>query len=107
MEANFWIRIEAKKVDSRFEACRIQSFKNKPTTRINEVVFKVRFCIPDSFFETPQLCAVIEIPEYAVTFPVIDAEVQDNIAEEISRQLGMRVHISVPETNDGQEDPTG
>ncbi len=94
MIANIWIKIEAKKQYRQWYQGRTSVFKKKPDTNKNEVAIALSIEIPDAFFETPQLKATISIPEDSVTPVHIDVDVTDNIANILSQQLGITVHVS-------------
>ena len=97
MEANFWVKIKAVKRYQGWQRSSITTSIAKPSTKPNEVAIKITLVLPDALFEKPQLTARIEIPNDAVTQPNLSADVQDNIAEALSEQLGINVSISVPE----------
>ena len=101
MNANFWVRISAHKKYRQWTAGRTETFKHKPTTASNQVVVNIQLNVPDAFFETPQFQAIIDVPEDAVTAREVRVEVADNIAQMISEQLGVQVHVVVPEIDDG------
>ena len=97
MEANFWIKVNAVKGYGGWRRGSITSSIAKPSTKANEVAIKITLAIPDALFEKPQLTARIEIPNDAVTQPELCADVQDNIAEVLSEQLGINVSVTIPE----------
>lgn len=99
MNADFWVRISATKKFRQWAAGRIETFKKKPTTTANQIAVNIQINVPDAFFETPQFQAVIDVPEDAVTAREVRVEVADNIAQLISEQLGVRVHVAVPEAD--------
>lgn len=94
MEASFWLVVEAVKKYGRLHLGAVTTRKTKPATRSNEVAVRVHLEIPDTLFERPTLEARVVVPESDVPGPVVTAEVADNIAEALSEQLGLRVHIS-------------
>lgn len=100
MNADFWIRITASKKWNNWYAGRTETFKKKPTTSSNQIAVNVQINVPDTFFETPQFQAIINVPEDAVTARKVNVEVADNIAQMISEQLGVQVHVVIPETDD-------
>ena len=71
-----------------------------PALKSDEVAVKLSVSVPEVLFKRPQLQASITIPESAVTAPVVNAEVLDNVREIISQQTGLDVQVSlvVPET---------
>ena len=97
MEVTCWILIEGKKTRfglSGWEAGAIKLTKGKPKTARNQVALKLTLMIPSAIFDEPQLHAIITIPEDAISKPVIDADIQENIVEILSERLGFHVHIS-------------
>lgn len=73
---------------------------NSPRLESHEISMKLEFDIPDALFDRPQLQASITVPADAVSGPTIEADVVDNIQEEISKQLGVDLQISVIENAD-------
>lgn len=102
MEASFWVKLEANKKYNRWQSGTVEVRKSKPATRANEVAVKITLDIPDAYFETPELSARITVPESSVNKPVITPDVQDNIGELISQQLGFKVHISAENTMESE-----
>lgn len=70
---------------------------NQPDVSSNERVLKLQVTLPKAIFQTPTLEAKVIIPEDAVSKPLIDASVIDNVREVIQQQTGMAVTISVVE----------
>lgn len=97
MEANFWVKVKAVKRGSFWHKGAVSLTIAKPATSANEVAIKINLQLPDALFDTPQLQASIIVPDNAVTKPVLDAEVQDNIADALSEQLGVNVNVTVDE----------
>ena len=62
-----------------------------------EVSVKVSVQLPAALFDRPQLQASIIIPEGALSAPVIDATVLDNVREIIQQQLGIDLKIQLVE----------
>lgn len=94
MNASVWIKIKAKKSYNHWSCGPVSSSKSKPTTGKDEVAIKLNIEIPNGFFEKPQIEAKITIPKGDVNKPVISAEVEDNVAQLLTEQLGVNVHIS-------------
>lgn len=65
----------------------------KPSLAKDEIAVKVTISVPDALFNRPQLQASITIPESAVTAPVVNATVLDNIQEVLSQQTGLDVAV--------------
>lgn len=51
--------------------------------------------IPDQLFDRPFLQGSITIPKDAVSAPVIDASIVDNVQEVIKQQTGVEVRLNV------------
>jgi hypothetical protein len=64
-----------------------------PKLGAGEVCMQLGISVPDALFKRPQLRASVSIPDN-VAPPVIDADVQDNIARVLSEQLGIAVHVT-------------
>ena len=70
-----------------------------PKLAAGEVSMRLTVSLPRALFSRPALQARVVVPEG--TAPnVISAEVKANIADELSRQLGMRVEV-VAQEGDG------
>lgn len=68
-----------------------------PSLKGNEIAVALKIDVPDSLFKVPQLRASITVPEDSVSAPVIEAEVLENIKEELNQQLGVDLSIQVIE----------
>lgn len=66
-----------------------------PALDSHEVAVLVTLEIPDALFQKPQLQASITVPADAVSAPVIEATVMDNIREIASQELGVDLQISM------------
>lgn len=66
-----------------------------PALSAGEVAVKIDLYLPEGLFKRPSLEAKIEVPESAVSQPVISAEVMDNIQEVLKQQLGIDLKVSV------------
>jgi hypothetical protein len=71
--------------------------KRTPSLEKDEVAIKVNLHVPDTLFSRPQLQASITIPDSAVTAPVVNAQVLDNVREILEQQTGMDVRVSLVE----------
>ncbi len=100
MISEFYVRLEAQKKGQFWYPGGVTAFKNRPPTNKNSVAVKLAIEIPDVYFETPELSARIVMPADAVNKPVITPEVQHNLAEELTRQLGMTVRVELPESEE-------
>lgn len=72
-----------------------------PNLKRNEIAVLLNLDIPDALFEKPQLQASITIPDDAVTQPIIDASVVDNIEVVLQQELGVDLSVAVVEPKDG------
>lgn len=66
-----------------------------PALSAGEVAVRVRASLPNELFNRPQLQAKITVPSDKVPAPVIDAEVANNIAEVVKRELGVDLRLIV------------
>lgn len=74
---------------------RIRMTAKQPSLQSRERAVKVSLQMPDALWEEPELRASIVVPDDAVSKPVIDAQVLDNIQEILNQQLGINLQISV------------
>lgn len=63
----------------------------------SEIAIKLKVELPKALFDKPQFQAKVTIPANAVTAPVVDAIVLDNVKEVIEQQLGLSVSLSLVE----------
>ncbi len=70
-----------------------------PSLASGEVAIKLTIGVPDALFQRPQLHARITVPESAVSKPVIDATVLDNIKESLTQQFGLDVQVALVEND--------
>ena len=70
---------------------------NPPSMESHEVAIQLTIDVPDELFVKPQLSAQITVPKDAISPPVIDAEVVDNIQAVVSKELGVNLEIAVIE----------
>lgn len=90
-----WLTVQGTKKYSRWNGKLTGVRKSAPaSTARNEIAIRVTLDLPDALFERPQLEAKIAIPPDALGGPVVNADVQDNIAAILSEQLGVVVHVS-------------
>ena len=68
-----------------------------PALQSNEVAVKVTLELPDEIFTKPTFQANITVPKEAVSAPVIEAEVIDNVQKIIKQNLGFDVKLEVVE----------
>jgi hypothetical protein len=70
---------------------------SQPKLQSNERVMRLDVKVPRAIFQTPALKATISVPEDAVSKPLIDAVVLDNVREIIQQQTGLNVSVSLVE----------
>lgn len=71
-----------------------------PALQSDEVAIKVNVKVPNMLFKRPQLQAQITVPDTAVSAPVINAEVLDNVREVLSKQFGVDMSIQLVEASE-------
>ena len=76
--------------------------KTSPALDFNEIAMKLSLQIPDEIFEKPQLSASITVPKEAVSAPVIEAEIIDNVEQIIEQQTGFKVKLEVVSKDEEQ-----
>lgn len=69
--------------------------KGKPSVNADEIAIKLTGTVPDALFRKPTLSASISVPDIAE--PVVDADMQQEIAELLKDQMGINLVISAPE----------
>ena len=79
----------------RYNGLRARLTTKKPSLTPGEVALDLRVSLPETLFKRPQLKASITVPESAVSAPVLDAKVLDNVREVLEQQTGMRVDVAV------------
>ena len=108
MKAEFWVLIGAKKPWKHWIQKSISVRKSKPSKTLrDEVAIKMCVEIPDAIFERPALEAKITVSADNLAGPVITADVCDNIAEVLSEQLGLNMHVSSETIGDQALQQTG
>lgn len=92
----------ALKMDARgsWRAGVMRLTKQRPALASDEIAVEINLVVPAALFEKPTLKIEAEIPADAAIATEIPAEVQDNIAEVIRDQTGLKVEIVVPEEED-------
>lgn len=83
--------------DARRYKCRARLTQKAPVLDADEVAVYLDVHLPDTLFKKPALTAEIQVPEDQVNQPVISADIVDNIAEEVGKQLGVELSIAVVE----------
>ncbi len=71
--------------------------KTNPKLDADEVAVKVTLELPDAIFDKPTFEAKINVPEDAVSRPVIESSVIDNVQEIIKQNTGFEVRLEVVE----------
>jgi hypothetical protein len=66
-----------------------------PALKSDEVAIAINLELPDALFTRPQLQAQITIPKEAVSKPVIDAAITDNIEQAVKAATGFDLKITV------------
>ena len=86
----------------QYEKATARLTTNKPALESYEIAIRLNFDIPDSLFDKPLLQANVVIPKNSVSAPTITADVTDNIAETVSKELGVDLNITLlqEENND-------
>ena len=100
MRASCYLIIKRKKPYWKDPGIRVT--RKTPSLEPNERAVMVTLDIPDALWEEPQLRADIVVPKDAVSNPVIDAQVIENIQEAISQQLGVSLQIAVVEPDNDE-----
>lgn len=73
----------------------IRTSKGKPACKANEVAVEVRLQLPESLFKKPTLRATIAVPDSQAP-PEITPEIEQNIAQTVFDQTGIRLEILAP-----------
>ena len=71
--------------------------RESPALASNEIAVKVSLELPDEIFDKPTFQAQIRVPKEAVSRPIIDAEVIDNVESIIKQNTGFEVKLEVVE----------
>lgn len=69
--------------------------KTRPGLDHNEIAVKINLELPDALFTKPTLEAKVVVSEKAVSQPVIEADVIDNVEQIIKDQTGFNVKLAV------------
>ena len=96
MYCELWLKISASKSRSYTTTWHKSGAKistKKPATGPNEIAFKLKVDIPDSYFERPAMTVALQIPDPVPEEPLVSPEVTDEIAQQISESLGIKVHL--------------
>lgn len=100
MRISNYIVVKANKRYGRVHSVSSRLTKNRPSLEANEIAVKVNLELPDELFDKPQLEATVKVPKEAVSAPVIDAEVVDNVEQIILDQTGFHVKLEVIEADE-------
>lgn len=68
-----------------------------PALEVGEVAITLNVKVPATLFTKPQIQATVSIPENAVTPPVLNAEVLDNVREVLEQRTGMDISVRLVE----------
>lgn len=74
--------------------------KTTPALDYNEIALKLDIELPDELFSKPRLEATIKVPKDAVSAPVIEAGVIDNVQEIIKQNTGFEVRLNMVPVED-------
>lgn len=69
--------------------------KSAPNLDSNEIALRLNIEVPDELFTKPRLEASISVPKGAVSAPVIEADVIDNIEDVIKQKTGLDVNLTL------------
>lgn len=83
-----------KKSEHRFDPT-FRVTKTKPGLTSNEIAVKINLELPDALFTKPQLEARVVVSDKAVSAPVIEAEVVDNVEQIIKDKTGFDVKLTI------------
>lgn len=97
MKTEVWLKIEGKKHYGNWRAGNIQAYKTKPSTSDREITVKVILEIPDEVFEEPVYEVSMKLPKPTHSVPNM-SEVSKSVEKELSKQMGFKVKIEIPET---------
>ncbi len=97
LQKEFYLIIGAVRNYGRYElkTPRIVIGKSSESPKLNagEVAIRVMLALPQALFQKPALRATVSVPENAVTGPVVDAKVINNIREVIAAEMGIQLTI--------------
>lgn len=93
MKTAVWLRVAGRKTYGRWGAGQVQAFKSKPSTLANQLAIRLELEIPDAYFETPEIKAVVTLPEPAGR-ETIAAGIERGVAEALTRELGVTVRLA-------------
>lgn len=77
--------------------------KTAPSLDFNEIAIKLNLQLPDELFEKPTLTASIDVPKEAISSPVIETEVIDNVQDIIKKNTGFEVKLTLVTPKDEDE----
>ena len=97
MKTEVWLKIEGKKKYQSWLPGNVQAYKTKPSTNDREITVKVILEIPDEVFEEPVFEVKMTLPKPQHTVPNV-SEVSKSVEKELSKQMGFKVKIEIPET---------
>lgn len=76
---------------------RVRLSHRAPALAANEIAIRFDLDLPDELFTKPTLRASIKVQKEAVSRPMIDAAVLDNIQQVLEQQLGAKIELAVIE----------
>lgn len=97
MKISQYIIVKGKKTTtySNYRKYSSRMSKGSPSLDADEIAVLVMLELPDAIFEKPTFQANIEVPASAVSKPVIEASVIDNVEEIIKQNTGFEVRLEV------------
>jgi translation initiation factor 2 beta subunit (eIF-2beta)/eIF-5 len=94
MNADFWILISVRRHHARYEMPSApKCSRSKPKVGHGQLALKASIKIPDSYFSEPEIQFVAELPNRDGR-PLVTAKLKDHIAEILTNELGVTVHLS-------------
>lgn len=105
MKISQYIIIKGKKTStySSYRKYTSRMSKGSPKLDSDEVAVLVSIELPDALFEKPSLQASIVVPKEAVSKPVIEAAVIDNVQDIIKQNTGFEVKLEVVEKDNEEQ----
>lgn len=91
MKTEFWLVQSVARSGSHLKPSVPKTVKNKPSVGRNEVAIKVSLDIPNSYFQLPELRAKITLPDVRNDGPTVDVTMEQRVAEELKKSLGVNV----------------
>lgn len=94
-DAAFYLCLKRREVNEWRAGPLVARLTNKqPALSAGEICVKLDVSLPVALFERPSFQATIAVDPNEVTPTVVDVATTDNIAETLSKQLGIRVNVT-------------